>query len=79
MPNNVKTTALGRAIRTLRGLRSLRLVGQEIGVHYSSLHRIESDGRMPNPRDFLTIARWLGKLDTKNYERLRSLADETKS
>ena len=79
MPNEAKTTALGRAIRKIRGHRSLRLVGQEIGVHYSSLHRIECAGRMPKPSDFLTIARWLGKLDSKNFDRLRSLADETKS
>lgn len=59
-PRSAITTALGRALVEKRAARSLDAVGQELGVTFATLSRLERGTHRPSYDTAVKLAAWLG-------------------
>ena len=66
MPEDADDRTLGRELRTLRGTRSLRELGQLLGISHSVLGNYETSRRTP---DSLQLAKILDALEVEPAER----------
>ncbi len=64
-----KTTTLGKAVAAKRGTRPLRDLARELKEPHSSIQFVET-GRMPGPRLFVKLARWLDLIDWTTSKKL---------
>ncbi len=60
---------LGKALITKRGKRSIRAIATKLDEPHANIQHVEG-GRMPGPRLWLKLLRWLNVITEAKYQKL---------